>query len=88
MAAATITNRRQNDVQGRMRVVQADSIVFANSGDTWIVPGIKRIATIDLTPTTAANYGFTVGALSSGLGNILTFVGTGPMTFAGGVTGL
>jgi hypothetical protein len=82
MAAATITNRRQNDIQGRMRVVQADTVVFANNGDTWTIPGIKRIATIDLTATAGTAYGFTIA------GNVITLVSAGGLTFVGGVSGL
>lgn len=82
MAAATVTNRRQNDIQGRMRFVQADTIVFANNGDTWTVPGIKRIASIDMSPTTGTAYGFTVS------GNVITLVSAGGLTFVGGATGL
>ena len=82
MAVATVTNRRQNTVLGSRRQVVADSIVFANSGDTWTVPGIKRIETIDLTATTNTAYGFTV------VGNVITMVGTGPLTFLGGASGI
>lgn len=82
MAAATLTNRRQNTVIGNRRQVVADSIVFANNGDTWAVPGIKRVETIDLTPTTQSSYGFTV------LGNVITLVSGGAVTFLGGASGI
>lgn len=82
MAAATVTNRRQNTVIGNRRQVVADSIAFANNGDTWTVPGIKRIETIDLTPTTQSSFGFTVS------GNVITLVSGGAITFLGGASGI
>lgn len=82
MAAATVTQRRQNDVQGRLRQVSAGSIAFAANGDTWTIPGIKRIYEISLTPLTNSSYGFTVS------NNILTLVSGGAVTFQGTVTGL
>ena len=82
MAAATITGRRQNQVMGGLRVVTADTIAFANTGDTWTVPGIKRIASIDMTPTTNASFGFTVAA------NVITLTAGAGVTFIGQVSGL
>lgn len=82
MAAATVTLRNQNDVQGRLREFSAGSIVFANNGDTLTVPGMKKIYTIDLMPTAGTAYGFTVS------GNVLTLVSAGGLTFRGAVTGL
>ncbi len=82
MAAATVTNRRQNTILGARRQIIADSIVFANNGDTWTVPGIKRIETIDLTPTAGTAYGFTVS------GNVITLVSAGGLTFLGGASGI
>ncbi len=82
MAAATVTLRRQNDVQGRLRQVSAGSIVFASNGDTWTVPGIKTIYEISLTPTAGTAYGFTIS------GNVLTLASAGGLTFRGSVTGL
>ena len=82
MAAATVTNRRQNQVFGGLRAIFADSVAFAANGDTWTVPGVKRISTIDLTPTTNASYGFTVS------GNVITLVSGGAVTFLGGAMGL
>lgn len=82
MAAATVTGRLQNDVMGRLRQVAATSIAFASTGDTWAVPGLKKIYTIDLVPTTNASFGFTVS------GNTITVVSGGAVTFAGAVTGL
>lgn len=82
MAAATVTLRRQNDVQGRLRQVSAGSVAFAANSDTWAVPGIKTIYEIGLMPTTNSAFGFTVS------GNTITLVSGGAMTFRGVVTGL
>lgn len=82
MAAATVTGRLQNDVTGRLRAVTATSLAFAANGDTWTVPGIKKIYTIDLCPTTNASYGFTIS------GNVITLASGGAVTFSGGVAGL
>ena len=82
MAAATVTLRRQNDVQGRLRQVSAGSVAFAANGDTWTVPGVKTVYEISLTPTTNTSAGFTVS------GNVLTLVSGGAVTFRGSVTGL
>jgi len=62
MAAATATGRRQNGVSGGRRMVTWDSVSFAASGDTLLVPGIKRLESIDYTPTTNASFGFTIGS--------------------------
>ncbi len=82
MAAATVTGRRQNDVDGRLRRVSASSIVFANTGDTWTVPGIKIVYALNLTPTTNVAYGFTIS------GNVITLSAASGLTFGGGVLGL
>lgn len=82
MAAATVTGRRQNDVAGRLRVVSASAIAFANTGDTWAVPGIKTIYDISLTPTTNASFGFTIS------GATITLTAGAGVTFLGSVTGL
>lgn len=82
MAAATVTNRRQNQVLGARRGIFADSIVFASNGDTWQVPAVKRIEAILMTPTAGTAYGFTVS------GNTITLVAAGGLTFRGGVLGL
>lgn len=82
MPAATVTGRRQNDVLGRLRNVSASSVVFAANGDTWAVPGLKTIYSVDLTPTTNASFGFTIS------GNTITLASGGAVTFSGGVTGL
>lgn len=82
MAAATVTLRQQNDVQGRLRVVTALSVAFAANGDTWTIPGIKKVYYIDLTPTTNASYGFTIS------GNTITLASGGAVTFGGAVSGI
>ena len=82
MAAATVTLRKLNRTGGAARVVTAGSIVFASNGDTWTVPGIKQIYSVELTPTTGTAFGFTRS------GNVLTLVAAGGLTFAGSVTGL
>lgn len=80
MAAATVSNRRQNNVVGARVEVMADSIAFANNGDTWDT-GLNSINIIMLTPTTNTAFGFTVS------GGILTLVSAGALTFRGGVQG-
>jgi len=82
MAAATVTNRRQNQVFGGRRVFAADTIAFAANGDTLTVPGMKRIEDISFTPTTNASFGFTVS------GNVITLISGGAVTFLGSVTGI
>jgi hypothetical protein len=82
MAAAVVTTRRQNQVQGGLRVFCADSIAFTNNGDTFTVPGMKRVSSIDFTPTSNASYGFTVA------GNVITLVSGGGVTFLGQISGL
>ena len=81
MAAATITNQRQNNVVGSRVQVMADTITFAANGDTWDT-GLNSINIIMLTPTTEEAFGFTVS------GGVLTLVSAGaPVTFRGGVEG-
>ena len=82
MAAATVTSRLQNDIDGRLRRVSAGSVAFAANGDTWTVPGLKKVYAINLTPTTNTAFGFTIS------GNTITLVSGGALTFAGGVLGL
>ena len=60
MAAATVSGRRQNNVLGNRRSVTWDSVSFAATLDTLVVPGLKRIEAIDFTPTTNASFGFTI----------------------------
>ena len=57
-------------------------IVFANTGDTWAVPGVKTIYDLSLTPTTNASFGFTYS------GNTVTLTAGGGLTFRGTVEGL
>ena len=78
MAAATATGRRQNQVISARRQVTWDSVAFANSGDTLVIPGMKRLETIDFTPTTNASFGFT-SALSNGVLTV-TIVSGGAVT--------
>ncbi len=80
MAAATVTNRRQNNVVGARVQVVANSIVFAANGDTWDT-GLNRVDTISLTPTTNVAFGFTVS------GGTITLVAASGLTFRGSVTG-
>ena len=80
MAAATITNQRQNNVAGNRREVFADSVAFAANADTWAT-GLKTINSINLTPTTNTAFGFTVSA------GTITLVSGGALTFRGGVEG-
>ena len=81
MAAATITNQRQNVVVGNRVQIMADTITFAADADTWDT-GLSSINIIMLTPTTAEAFGFTVS------GGVLTLVdASAPVTFRGGVEG-
>ena len=82
MAAATVTSRRQNDVDGRLRRYSAGSIAFAANGDTLAVPGMKSVYAVNFTPTANTAFGFTVS------GNIITLVSGGALTFMGSVIGL
>ena len=84
MAAATVTSQRQNNVSGNRRRVTALSIVFAANGDTWDT-GLKFVETIDLTPTEATAFGFTVG--SGADAGTITLVSGGALTFRGSVEG-
>lgn len=80
MADATITNEQQNSVMGDLIRIGADSIAFANNGDTWATP-LGHIFEINLTPTTNTAFGFTIS------GGTITLVSAGALTFRGGVTG-
>ena len=81
MAAAAVTNPRQDVVMGNRVLVNADTITFTADGDTWDT-GLNSINVIMLTPTTAEAFGFTVS------GGVLTLVdATAPVTFRGGVLG-
>ncbi len=80
MAAATVTNKRQNNVSGNRREVFADSIAFAANGDTWDTQ-LKHIDSINLTCTANTAFGFTVSA------GVITLVSGGALTFRGGVEG-
>lgn len=82
MAAATATGRKLNRIAGDIRVVNWSSVVFAASGDTLTIPGIKSVNTIDFTPTTNASYGFTIS------GNVITIVSGGAVTGQMSVRGL
>ncbi len=81
MAAATVTNRRQNNVAGHLVMILADAVAFAANGDTWDT-GLNSINAIMLTPTTEEAFGFTVS------GGTLTLVdANAPVTFRGGALG-
>lgn len=82
MAAATVTFNGRRNVTGHSREIAYTSVVFANTGDTLTVPGIKNIRTIDLTPNSNASYGFSVSA------NVITLTAGAGLTFQGAVTGL
>lgn len=82
MPAATVTGAQRDHVFGDRKYIGANSIVFANNGDTWTVPGLKRIMAIMLTPTTNTAFGFTVS------GATITLVAAGGLTFRGGVIGI
>lgn len=82
MAAATVTGMQQRVVMGSLNRWGANSIVFANTGDTLTVSGLKVVKQIDLTPTTNASFGFTVS------GNVITLTAGAGLTFRGGILGL
>jgi hypothetical protein len=82
MAAATVTGAQRPHVFGDRKYRGANSIAFAANGDTWTVPGLKKIQAILLTPTTNTAFGFTVSA------NTITLVSGGALTFLGGVIGI
>lgn len=82
MAAATVTGAQRPHVFGDRKYIGANSIVFANTGDTWTVPGLKRIQAILLTPTTGVAFGFTVS------GATVTLAAASGLTFRGGVIGI
>lgn len=80
MPAATVTGSQQVSYEGDQVYIGADSIVFANTADTWDTK-LKQVNAIDLTPTTNASFGFTVS------GGIITLVAAAGLTFRGGVKG-
>lgn len=82
MAAATVTYYKRHNIDGLFREVAATSVVFANSGDTWTVPGLKTVYSLRLAPTTNASYGFTIA------GNVITLTAGSGLTFTGDVAGL
>ena len=80
MAAATVTSTHQNSVRGDCVCIGADSVVFANNGDTWAT-GLAHVFSINLTPTTNTAFGFTVS------GGTITLVAAAGLTFRGEVIG-
>jgi hypothetical protein len=85
MAAATVTGAQRAHVFGDRRYRGANSIAFASNGDTWTVPGIKRINALLLTPISLppGTWYFTIS------GNVITLVSaSGAMTFTGGAIGV
>ncbi len=81
MAAATITNQRQNVVIGNRVFIGADTVTFAANSDTWNT-GLNSINAVMLTPTTEEAYGFTISG-----GTITLVDASAPITFRGGVLG-
>jgi hypothetical protein len=88
MAEAIVILEKRRTVFGHLRAVAAKSAIFAAAGDTWTVPGIRRIEQVNLvqtTPTIVSITGFSVA------GNVVTLNTSGPgpaMTFMGAVTGI
>ena len=72
MAAASLTSRTST-VFGNQRVQQGTVTTMA-SGDTVTFRSMKTIRAINLAPTTAAAYGFTIS------GNVATLVSGGALT--------
>jgi len=87
MAAATVTNRRQNNTIGNRRTVTWDTVAFANNGDTLLIPGVKRVESIDFTPNTNVSAGFTIGTPAA-LGVTITIVSGGAVTGSMQVSGI
>lgn len=81
MAAATITNQRQNVVIGNRVLITADTITFAANADTWNT-GLRSINALLLTSTTEEAYGFTISG-----GTITLVDAAAPITFRGGALG-
>jgi hypothetical protein len=87
MAAAIMTGRTRNLVAGHLRGIIATGLQFLAAGDTFTVPGMKIIYSIDVMPQTPPPavpapplpYTFQI------TGNVLTLVATAGMTF-GAVT--
>ena len=57
MAAVTVV-KQYSSVMGDRRVITA-TVTVANSGDTWVVPGVKLIQSVQTTPATAIVNGAT-----------------------------
>lgn len=57
MAAVTVVTQK-GLVIGSRRMVCA-TVTVANSGDTWVVPGLKKIDAVQTTPATAIVNGVT-----------------------------
>ena len=66
MAAVTVVSDDAS-VMGNRRV-HAATVTVANSGDTWTVPGIKKIFSVQTTPATAIVNGVTTS------GAVVTFL--------------
>lgn len=75
MAAVVVVNQSERHVAGDLRMVGA-TLTIANTGDTWVVPGIHSIRPgAQATPDTARSCGMTF------TGNTVTF-----LTSAGNVS--
>lgn len=66
MAAVTVV-KQYSSVMGDRRVVTG-TVTVANSGDTWTIPGIKLIQSVQTTPATAIVNGATTS------GAVVTFL--------------
>jgi hypothetical protein len=66
MAAVTVV-AQDASVIGNRRMVCA-TVTVATSGDTWAVPGIKKIFSVQTTPATAIVNGVTAST------NVVTFL--------------
>lgn len=69
MAAVTVVSLSRPRVVGDLRY-QAATVTVASSGDTWVVPGMKKIESFELNPDTARSCGATIS------GTTITFLTT------------
>lgn len=86
MAEATKTGAQKRSVLGDLRYYGFDTVVFANTGDTFTTT-LKHIESLTFIPTTNASYGFTYSVNSSGYA-VATLVASAGLTFRGGAIGL
>lgn len=82
MAEAIVILERRRAVFGHLRVVSASQVIFGASGDTWHVPGIRRIEQINLAPNTPDPFAFIVND------NVVALNAPAGVAFRGSVVGI